>query len=194
MDSMPTAIPIDLDTALRRELATDERILWSAQPRASRLKGGLSIWLFAIPWTLFALFWESMTLLPWLAETKTPDGITWTFGIIMSIFGLPFIVIGFWMLWQPLRAMKLARRTAYALTTRRLIRLIDGRKRELHSVLIDQIGPINRQEARDGTGHLRIETHSRIDSEGDRTTERFEVLGVPGVARLERLILDNRKV
>jgi hypothetical protein len=191
MDQPPVS-PMALEAELRRELATGERVLWSGQPLAKRLKGGFGIWLFAVPWTLFALFWESMALLPWSASTKTPDGITWTFGIIMPIFGLPFIAIGLWMLWTPIRAMRQAGQTLYALTDRRIVRLVSGRKRELHSVLLDQIGPINRSELPDGTGHLRIETHSTTDSDGDRRTERFEVLGVPGVARLERLILDNR--
>ena len=181
-----------LEADLRRDLAPGERILWSGQPLAKRLKVGFGIWLFAVPWTLFALFWESMALLPWSASTKTPDGITWTFGIIMPIFGLPFIAIGLWMLWTPIKAMRQAGETLYALTDRRIVRLVSGRKRELHSVLLDQIGPINRRELPDGTGHLRIETHSTTDSEGDRRTERFEVLGVPGVARLERLILEIR--
>jgi hypothetical protein len=56
---------------------------------------------------------------------------------------------------------------------------------------LHQIGPIDRREDRDGFGDLRIQTHSTVDSEGDRTTERFEVLGIPGVARLERLLLEN---
>lgn len=182
-----------LDQSLRRELIAGERLLWSAQPRASRLKAGFVIWAFAIPWTVFALFWESMAFLPWLAEPKTPDNMRLTFGIVMPIFGLPFILIGFWMLWQPIRAMRTAGSTAYGLTNRRLIRVVETGQRETASVLLDQIGPMDRSERSDGTGHLRIQTHSHVDSEGDRITERFEVLGVPDVARLERLIIENRK-
>lgn len=193
MDQPPPPMPQALEAELRRELATGERVLWSAQPLAKRLKGGFGIWLFAVPWTLFALFWESMALMPWSASTKTPAGITWTFGIIMPIFGLPFIAVGLWMLWKPIRAMRQAGQTLYALTDRRIVRLVGGRQRELHSVLLDQIGPINRRELPDGTGHLSIATHSTTDSDGDRRTETFDVLGVPGVARLERLILEQRK-
>lgn len=185
-------LPMALEQSLRRELTASERLLWSAQPRASRLKAGFGIWVFAIPWTVFALFWESMAFLPWMAETKTPDNVRLTFGIVMPIFGLPFILIGFWMLWQPIRAMRKAGSTAYGLTNRRLIRLVEAGKRETASVLLDQIGPMDRSERADGSGHLRIQTHSHVDSEGDRITEKFEVLGVPDVARLERLIIENR--
>lgn len=182
-----------LDQSLRRELVAGERILWSAQPRASRLKAGFGIWAFAIPWTVFALFWETMAFLPWAAETHTPDNIRLTFGIVMPIFGLPFVLIGFWMLWKPIAAMRKAKSTAYALTDRRLIRLVEGKKREAATVMLDQIGPFDRSEGADGWGHLRVQTHSHVDSEGDRTTERFEILGVPDVARLERLIVETRR-
>jgi membrane protein implicated in regulation of membrane protease activity len=185
-------LPIALDQSLRRELTAGEHLLWSAQPSASRLKAGFAIWAFAVPWTVFSLFWEAMALLPWAAETHTPEGMRLTFGIIMPIFGLPFVMVGFWMLWTPVAAMRKAKSTAYALTNRRLFRLVEKRKRETASVLLDQIGPMDRSEMADGWGSLRIQTHSRLDSDGDRITERFEVMGVPGVARLERLILENR--
>lgn len=187
--AMPQAIAAD--AALRRELTAGERIVWSAQPRASRLKRGFGIWLFAIPWTVFALFWESMALLPWASSSNTPDGIKWGFGIVFPLFGLPFIAIGLWMLWQPIRAMRKAGETIYALTDRRLIRVVTGKGREVASVMLSQIGPINRRENNDGTGDLSIQTHSRVDSDGDRITEKFEVSGVPDVARLERLIIEN---
>lgn len=189
---VPSPSPMVLDQALRRELVAGERFLWSKQPLARRLKGGFAIWIFAIPWTVFALFWESAAFLPWFASSKTPDVVRLTFGIVMPLFGLPFILIGLWMLWRPLKAVRQAKNTIYCLTTRRVIRIVDGKPRTVASVLLDQIGPIDRSEAADGTGHLYIQTHSHVDSEGDRTTERFEVLGVPDVARLERLLLETR--
>lgn len=184
-------MPPNLDRALRRELVGGERLLWSAQPKSGKLKRGFGTWLFAIPWTLFALFWESMALLPWAASSKTPITFQWSFGIIFPIFGLPFVAVGFWMLWQPIRAMRRAGLTAYGLTDRRLLRVVEARDRKVESVLLRQIGPIDRREDASGFGDLRIQTHSHVDSEGDRTTERFEVLGVPDVARLERLLLEN---
>lgn len=193
MTGIPKPLPPALEQSLRRELVTGERLLWSAQPIGKRLKSGFGIWLFAIPWTAFALFWESLALLPWAASTHTPDAFAYSFGIVMPLFGLPFILIGFWMLWKPVREMRLAGSTVFGLTDRRLIRVEEGRKRSVSTVLLDQIGPMDRQEAKDGVGNLRIQTHSSVDSEGDRRTERFEILGVPDVARLERLILENRR-
>lgn len=179
-----------LAQSLHRELVTGERVLWSAVPRASLLTAGLGIWLFAIPWTAFALFWESMALSPWFASRGAHGAIEWGFGIVLPLFGLPFVAIGLWMLWKPVAAMRNAARTVYALTDRRIIALVDGNKREVQSVMVDRIGPMQRRERKDGTGDLSIQTHSRVDSDGDRITERFIVAGVADVARLERLIIE----
>jgi len=39
---------------------------------------------------------------------------------------------------------------------------------------------------------LRIQTGTRTDSDGDKVTERFDVMGVPDVARLEGLLLERK--
>lgn len=188
---LSSALPPALEQSLRRELIAGEHLLWRGQPRPGKLTRGFGIWLFALPWTAFALMWEAFAFLPWVTALKTPDWLQWSFGIVFPLFGLPFIAVGLWMLWMPIQALRRAGRTAYALTERRLLRVVETREITVASVLLHQIGPIDRREDARGFGDLRIQTHSTIDSEGDRTTERFEVLGVPGVARLERLILEN---
>lgn len=193
MSKIMAPIPPALKQALQSEFVAGEQLLWSAQPSGIKLKGGFGIWLFAIPWTLFSLFLEVMTFLPWFASSKTPAGFQLTFGIVFPIFCLPFLLIGFWMLWQPIGAMRKARDTVYGLTNRRMIRIVIGKNKVASSVLLDQIGPIERKEERDGWGHLRIQTHSHIDSDGDRSTEKFEILGIPDVATLERLIIQNTR-
>lgn len=44
----------------------------------------------------------------------------------------------------------------------------------------------------DGYGSLRIQTGSHRDSDGDKVIERFEVMGVPNVGRLEGLLLEHK--
>ncbi len=191
MSTSPSPIEQQVAKALHASLLPDETILWMEQPLANRLGRGFAIWFFAVPWTLFALFWESMTILPWLKSSHAPDAFALGFGIVFPIFGLPFIAIGFYLLSRPIRAMMLARRTVVALTGKRLIRLVVARDTKLDCVSLKQIGPMRRRESPDGVGDLAIETHSRIDSDGDRVTERFEITGVPRVAELERLLLKH---
>jgi len=182
----------ELDSILRRELMPGERLLWSGRPLPGKLRGAFAIWFFAIPWTAFALFWEAMAFLPWMASSHTPAGITWSFGIIFPLFGLPFIGVGLSMLWMPFAAQRKAAQTIYGLTDRRLLRVSAGRKRDSISVLISQLGPIEVSADADGAGNLRVQTGTSRDSDGDRVTERFEVLGVPDVTRLETLLLDQQ--
>lgn len=182
----------ELESILRRELMTGERLLWSGRPDPSRLRAVFAIWFFAVPWTAFALFWEAMALLPWMASTHTPLGIQWSFGIIFPLFGLPFIGIGLGMLWMPFKARRKAAQTIYGLTDRRMLRVTAGTKRESASVLISQMGPIDVTADADGYGNLRIQTGTRLDSDGDKVTERFEVFGVPEVNRLEGLLLEQK--
>lgn len=182
----------DLDSILRRELMPGERLLWSGRPDPARLRAPFLIWFFAVPWTAFALFWEAMAFLPWLGSTHTPLGIQWSFGIIFPLFGLPFIGIGLTMLWMPFKVRRKAATTIFGLTDRRIVRVTAGRKRESASVMLDQMGPIDVSADADGYGSLRIQTGTRTDSDGDKVIDRFEVLAVPDVARLESLLLERR--
>ena len=182
----------ELEMILRRELMPGERLLWSGRPDPSRLRAIFGIWFFAVPWTAFALFWEAMALLPWMASSHTPLGIQWSFGIVFPLFGLPFIGIGLGMLWMPFKIRRKAAETIYGLTDRRMLRVTAGTKRESASVLISQMGPIDVTADADGYGTLRIQTGTRLDSDGDKITERFEVSGVPGVNRLEGLLLEQK--
>jgi hypothetical protein len=192
METLTTPPAPELDSILRRELMPGERLLWSGRPDPARLRAVFAIWFFAVPWTAFALFWEAMALLPWMASSHTPLGIQWSFGIIFPLFGLPFIGIGLGMLWMPFKARRKAAQTIYGLTDRRLLRVTAGTSRESSSVMLDQMGPIDVTADADGVGNLRIQTGTRLDSDGDKVTERFEVSGVPGVNRLESLLLEQK--
>lgn len=189
MDTAPPSLTPYQRQALDRELSPGERVLWSAQPRGRRMLIAFALWLFAIPWTAFALFWEAMALSPWFAAKDADNAMVWGFGIVFPLFGLPFILVGLWMLWQPVAAIRAARRTIYALTTSRLIRLQHGRTRRIESVPADRIGPIECTKGSDGWGRLSVQTHSLIDSDGDRITKSFDIVGVPNVAELERKLL-----
>lgn len=166
-----------------------ERILWSARPSPSRMWPLFGIWAFAVPWTAFALFWELMALSGWLSGEAPQGGVEWGIGIVFPLFGLPFVLVGIGMLLLPFYALRKAGHTHHAVTNRRLITVSRGRRIKVHSVFLDRIGPIERSEGKDGWGSIKVQTHSRIDGEGDRITERFEMTAIPEVAKVERLIL-----
>lgn len=183
----------DARARLGSELAAGERLLWSAQPRARHQLGAFGIWVFAIPWTVFALVWESFAIMPWFAATRAPDAVAWGMGIAFPLFGLPFILVGLYMLLAPFRAIGTARRTIFAITDRRIIAVTGRAAHHVKSVPVTSIGPIDRTDHRSGYGRLSIQTHSRFDSDGDRITDRFVMQGIPNPRRAEQIILDQQR-
>lgn len=182
----------ELRDVLRRELLPDESLIWQARPDPRRIHTPFLLWLFAVPWTAFALFWEAMALMPLFGGGHTPGIVRYTFGIAFPLFGLPFIAIGLVMMSAPFWAKHAAARSIYGLTDRRVLRVTAGRTRKVRSLLLDQMGPIDVIARHDGWGTLRIETGSHRDADGDRVTNRFEIDCVPDVSRLEGLLLDAR--
>ena len=182
-----------LDHALRAELGAGERIIWSGRPDPKRMFFVMWAWLFAIPWTLFALAWDGIAWTVFFSGTlsQADDFSYWV--IIMPIFGLPFIAVGVWMMWQPIARLSEAAQQIHALTNQRIMTLTLRGNKQLKSVNLATMGPISRKEKRDGWGNLKIETGSHRDSEGDRVTDLFELVGIPEVAKLERLLREAQQ-
>lgn len=181
-------LPREIRARLAAEIRNGEQVVWSGQPRARRRLAGFGIWLFAVPWTAFALFWETAALSPWFRGGGS-GAMEKGFSIVFPLFGVPFVVIGLGMMAAPFYQIARARRTLLALTSQRLLRITWGRSCTVRSVLLHQVGPVTRVQRRDGSGDLKVETHSRVDHEGDRITDTFTMEGVPDVAWLERELL-----
>lgn len=180
---MNSAPPVPLPALLAREMRLGERLIWAGQPDARRaMLKPFGFYLFAVPWTAFSLFWEGIAIR--MAFTGAPV----LMGLVMVLFGLPFVVIGLAMMAAPFSAKRTAHRTIYGVTDRRLVELIAGRSLKVRSVEASSIGPVTRRQRENGHGTLSIETGSHRDSEGDRTTDTFVFESVPDVARVEALV------
>lgn len=185
---------VQVENALRGDLASGERVLWHGIPAPRYLNRAFGIWLFAIPWTLFSLAWTGVALSVWLSSFNQMESsaVHW-WGWIMPLFGTPFVAVGGWMLYQPIRLRAEAGRTLHVLTDRRLMSLTLGKTRTTKSIDLKKLGPVTVKARSNGWGDLNVETGSSVDSDGDRTTDRFEMIGVPDIARLQRL-LDERRL
>jgi hypothetical protein len=189
MVAMDSRQPGQLLTLLRRELRAGEQLLWAGQPHPwTSGRRGFVVYLFAVPWTAFALFWEAMALAGWMSERGPQSTIEWGAGIAMPLFGLPFIAIGIAMLSAPWWMAAAARRTIFGVTDQRAIALTLWRRLKVRSVDGRAMGPISRVETRSGLGSLSIETGSHRDSDGDRVTDKFELDAIEDVAKVEELL------
>lgn len=89
-------------------------------------------------WGGFAIFWEAGVAGYWGSPSQQNG--PWIFGMI---WGVPFVLIGQYMIWgRFLFAAWRKQRTFYAVTTRRLIAVQDGRSLNMASAYIDTLPTI----------------------------------------------------
>lgn len=202
-------LPPDIQQLIQTELKPFERIRWAGQPTVDNmsLKIYTLIFVFGLFWTAFAVFWvlTASGLISIFGSGK--GGFPDVFGsnriepmrLIFACFGIPFILIGLWMLSRPFTAKKklkqLASRTAYVVTDRRAI-IIDGGfckygliagmmppfsrllskfndSVEIRSFESEQLKNIKRVQRADGTGDIVFQELQELVSCGDNSSPRM---------------------
>ena len=166
-----------------------EKIRWAGVPSpTAALRGVMLIWLFAVPWTAFALFWEISVIRLWLYQL--PNGKSGPPGLGIALFGLPFVAIGLAMLSAPFLAARVARRTVHVLTDKRLVTVKQGRSLTVQSLNPRAITKITRKEKQDRSGTLSVDLSPYLDSDGDKTTHSESFYGIRDVHAVELLLRD----
>lgn len=173
---------------IQQELEAGEILLWAGAPNPKRhLWTNLPIVLFGIPWTAFSIFWVVMAFSMGGHAPNEPTG----FRIFFPLFGVPFILIGLGLLSTPYWAYRNALNTAYAVTSKRLIILVNGKSRRVQSFLPADIGLLERSEKQDGSGDLIFSRKTSSDGDGGRTTQSIGFMGIPDARRVEQIVRDN---
>lgn len=145
-----------LERALQRELQEGEIVVWRGMKLPRIEPKGFGIYLFAIPWTAFAVFWMAMAGL----FTAGPE--TGLFGLVFPLFGLPFVVIGLGMLAMPFVPYTQRGRILFAVTNSRVLQLNLGRDLEVISVPASRIRDIVRRESADGSGSVDVTKNNTV--------------------------------
>jgi hypothetical protein len=102
---------------------------------------------FSLPWAEFAIFWEAGVLGYWGNGPRNGHA-PW----FMVPWGIPFVVIGQYMVWgRFFYDAWLKRRTYYAITNRRVVVLQEGWKHKSSGMYLETIPMIEREGARRGT-------------------------------------------
>lgn len=131
------------------ELQPGETIAWTGRPkpRAFTLQT-IPLFLFAIPWTGFAIFWVAMAL-----RATGKHGGSGP-GLFFPLFGVPFVLVGIGMLSSPLWMKRLARRTIYLITDRRAIVFQRGFSVTTRSYSPEQLQSLTKRVRPDGSGDI----------------------------------------
>ncbi|WP_340586993.1 hypothetical protein [Erythrobacter alti] len=178
-----------LEIALQRELVEGERVMWKARPLSRIMWTGFAIWLFAVPWTAFAVFW---TVMAYAGVDSMTDGGSSLLAYAFPLFGLPFILVGLAMMSAPFAPLLWANRRMFAVTDRRVIELRLARQLQSKSVDLSELGAIERTESRDGSGYLKIAIGISRDSDGDRQIDYFKLGEVSDVMQADDAIRTAR--
>jgi hypothetical protein len=136
----------------RDELLSGEEILWAGQPDPAVLFSRSDIFNipFSIFWMGFSIFWEVGAINEVLNQ-KTNSGP----GLIFPFFGIPFVLIGLYMVAGRFFYKKWKKkRTYYAVTNRRILVVKNTRRRDLQGAYLETIPVVNKSIRRDGHGTI----------------------------------------
>lgn len=175
---METNIPRKLEELLSRELEGKEAVEWKGMPVPHFFSGGsLAAFLFSIPWT----FISSLFL---FAPALTDDDGS----IVMSVFAVPFVLIGLSLMSSPLWTYRKCKDTIYAITQKRVILIEGGFSRSFKSFTPEQLKFVYRKEHRNGTGDIILAQRRWKDSEGDQQKEDVGMLRIRDPKTIETKI------
>lgn len=156
--------PNDLRCALSAQLAPDERIEWAGRP--DPLQGAAADW----PALLFGSFWFAASAAGFAKGLQSGD-------MGLAAVGLVFTAIGAFIVTRPFAEWQEQRRTAFAITDRRLLVIRKG-GRAVISIGRRGIHQVERvQKARGVT--LRIPTSVVGDGEGGQKIHHIVMHGLP---------------
>ena len=126
------------------ELLTGEKIVWQGQPDPSILFSRIDIFLipFSLLWGGFALFWEISV-------------IYYGAPLSFTLFGIPFVLIGLYMIFGRFIMKKyLKQRTYYAITNQRVLVLSNFIGRSMQAQFINHIPVMNKSVRKNGYGTI----------------------------------------
>jgi hypothetical protein len=188
----------EVSSKVQPELMAGESLLWTGRPNPRVLFHSDDLYLipFSLLWGGFAIFWEMGALGYW---GNGPKGGTPS--IFMSLWGIPFIVIGQYVIWgRFFYDGWLKRRTYYAVTSRRILVIQEGWKQKTSWMYITAVPTIEREGSMTGTIWFGPKSPV-IAARGQKTRgmSRFSIGDVPVFADIDdldsvyRMVLDLRE-
>jgi hypothetical protein len=183
-----------LDYQLENNLVNDaispgEKLLWSGRPNPKRVMmqlDSLILVVFSIPWTAFALFWVYAA-----AGFKIPDFSKAGFEVLFPLFGVPFVLIGFGLMFSPLWKYLKAKQTIYVITDKRCLIIVNNpRAKRVEVILPQEMGNFEIKERVDRTGDLIFARENYVNQNGQSNVKQNGFWGIPEVRDVEQ-ILEN---
>lgn len=151
----------------RDELTRDENILWTGKPNESVNFTPSDIFLvpFSLLWGGFAIAWEIGVLLSFLNKGKNI-----TAGLPFLAFGGFFVIVGLYFIFGRFIYKKIRKRnTYYAVTSKRVIAVVELLGKNIKAANINTIPAINMRERSSGNGSIIFGNKTIMNSMYDNT-------------------------
>ena len=142
----------EANSAIQPELTPGETILWSGQPLARIVfhKQDAMLIPFSLLWGGFAIFWEATVF-------RTGHHNAGGVSSFMSLWGIPFVVMGQYLIWgRFLYAAWKKKQTYYAVTNHRVIAVQGRGSRRVASAFLDNLPSLAKEGSSNGAGTLRF--------------------------------------
>lgn len=104
---------------------------------------------------------------------------------VFPLFGIPFVLVGLWMLTMPAREAARGARMLYAITNRRALIIEGGSETKVKSYTARDMGNIERTERGDGSGDIVFGRERRTGAKGRTYFEPIGFFGVRDVRMVE---------
>ena len=166
---------------VEREMRAGEKAQWVGYPIPTKfaIKEGMMSFLWGIPWTTFCIFWESMAI-----KSGT---------LFMPLWGIPFIIIGLYLLTSPLWEYLRARRTVYVVSNQRLLILNGLLRPSRRSFAPPDIGSVEVDAGYDGIGSIIFSRERESDGEGGWNVKKIGFKAIPHVREAEEHIVQLKE-
>jgi len=169
---------------IQTEIISGEKVYWAGMPNP-RVIFHSDDWTaipFTLIWTGFFVFWEADALGIWGRAPRAGGS-----DVFMALWGIPFLIIGNYMVWgRFLVDGWLKRKTYYAVTNRRILVLQEGWNRKTNWMYLEAIPTIEREGTIRGTLWFG-KKYPVIAGRGQkkRSMSRFDVSDMPIFADID---------
>jgi len=151
------------ETIIRHYLQSGEQLLWSGRPAQGIKLRKQDIFMipFSLMWGGFAIFWEVMAIFGVLAGAKS-GGLP-VVAVIFPLFGLPFVLVGIYLIFGRFFAdAKKRGKTFYGVTDKRIVIVSGLFSQKIKSLNLGILYDVSMIQRTDGSGTITFGSPSNF--------------------------------
>jgi hypothetical protein len=182
--------PGDAQLRAQSELQSGESLVWTGTADPSRAAiTSLPAMIFGIPFAGFALFWITQAYHATSSMSRSSNNAFVKGFSVFPIFGVPFLLIGAFVILTPLWNFLKARSTVYAVTNQRVMVITGTTSRSVKSYTSADISSVEHVERPDGSGDIIIQTNAIVRTNNSVSQFKLALVGIPNVKQVAQQVL-----